>query len=450
MDWQSLLEHMPGIKYRLIREPSGNIRFTYLSDNVESMLGFAAKPLMQDASPLLSAIHPDDVDEVFSASVLSAQQHREWHHPFRFLRPDGQQLWLDAHDSGEALDDGTLVWTGCIVEASHRKHLELELNASERRFKTLVENASDIIFTLDVNGNIGYLSPNWRRLAAADQVDPLHQSFATIVHPDDVPHCNAFLQSVMSGHSMIEDVEFRVQHSDGLWHWYTCRATRVESGDAPSDYLLGIAREITEQREQREKMARMARQDMLTNLPNRVSFDEAFDLALHNCEKRERSLAVLFIDLDRFKQVNDEQGHSVGDQLLIHVARRIKSCLRGTDLACRLGGDEFLVLTADHATQEVAEQVALAVAERLREELAKPFAVENLKLRISASIGVAIFPRDAEASGDLIRCADHAMYEAKLMGRNAVVLTNGIDPDVSSKSTYLQNNTTDKPHDRKQ
>ncbi len=424
MDWHSLMAKMPGITYQLIREPNGHFRFTYLSANAQELLGFAPDPLLEDAGPLLQAIHPDDVEEVVNASVLSAQQHIEWHHPFRFKRPDGVQLWLDAHDTGEELADGTLVWTGYIVEATHRKQLEMELIASERRFQTLVENATDIIFTLDVNGNIGYLSPNWRRLVNDEQADPVNQSFTTIVHEDDVANCNAFLQSLLHGGPNVEDLEFRVRHGDQKWHWYTCRAAKVEGSDNTSDYLMGIAREITEQREQREKMARMARQDMLTNLPNRASFDESFELAIQNSQQYGHAVAILFIDLDKFKPVNDTYGHSVGDQLLIHVARRIKSCLRDRDLACRVGGDEFLVLTADHPTIDTAKAVALAIAKRLREELAKPFAVEKLQLKISASIGIAIYPEHADASGDLLRCADHAMYEAKLKGRDCIVVSN--------------------------
>ncbi|RUO48222.1 sensor domain-containing diguanylate cyclase [Pseudidiomarina aquimaris] len=423
MDWQRFLDKMPGLTYQIIREPSGHFRFTHISANVEEMLGFSPQLLTEDARPLLDAIHPEDVEEVIEASILSAQQHREWHHPFRFIRPDGKQLWLDAHDSGEELDDGTLVWTGYIVEATHRKQLELDLIASEQRFQTLVKNASDIIFTLDANGTIGYLSPNWRRIVGDEQSDPLYQSYTTVVHQDDLANCNAFIQSLLNDGPLVEDLEFRVRHNDGEWHWYTCRAAKVDGRENDSDYLLGIAREITEQREQREKMARLARQDMLTNLPNRASFDEAFELALRHCEQRQRALAVLFIDLDNFKPVNDQYGHSVGDQLLIHVARRIKACLRDSDLACRIGGDEFLVLTEAHPQVDSAKSTALAIAERLRDELAKPFAVEHLQLEISASIGVAIYPTHATGTGELVRCADRAMYEAKLQGRNCVVFS---------------------------
>ncbi len=423
MDWHSFLNKLPGLTYQLIREPNGHFRFTHISANVEELLGFSAQQLLQDAGPLLDAIHPEDVEEVIEASILSAQQHSEWHHPFRFIRPDGTQLWLDAHDYGEELDDGTLVWTGYIIEATLRKQLELDLIASEQRFQTLVKSASDIIFTVDANGTIGYLSPNWRRIVGDEQSDPLHQSYTTIVHREDLDNCNAFVQSILNDGPSLEDLEFRVRHSDGEWHWYTCRAAKVDGRENDSDYLLGIAREITEQREQREKMARLARHDMLTNLPNRASFDEAFDLALRNCEQRQHALAVLFIDLDKFKPINDKFGHSVGDQLLIHVARRIKSCLRDSDLACRIGGDEFLVLTEAHPEVESAMTTAVAIAERLRDELAKPFAVENLQLEISASIGVAIYPTHATGAGDLVRCADRAMYEAKQQGRNCIVVS---------------------------
>lgn len=241
---------------------------------------------------------------------------------------------------------------GYLVEATERKRLETELIASEHRFRTLIEQANDIIFTVNLNGVIGYLSPNWKQHVGYEIDESIDQSFEEIVHPDDVPACNAFIHSTINGGPPVNDIEFRVRHANGAWLWFTCRASCIEDSQDEHAHLLGIAREITEQRQQREKMARMARQDMLTNLPNRAYFDELFERSLVLCTQQQRTLAVLFVDLDKFKPVNDTYGHSVGDQLLIHVARRIKSCLRDTDVACRTGGDEFLILANDLADIE--------------------------------------------------------------------------------------------------
>ncbi|MBY6064459.1 sensor domain-containing diguanylate cyclase [Pseudidiomarina sediminum] len=419
---QNIMQQLPGVTYQLMRDPKGHFYFAFLSQTAADLLGLEVAPLLEDASALLECVHPDDRERVINASILSAEQDLEWHHPFRFIRPDGRQLWLDAYDTGQHYDDGSLSWTGFIVEATHRRQLEQELRASELRFRTLVEQANDIIFTVDSNGIIGYLSPNWERCVEHPVDEALHRSFEEIVHPDDMATCNAFIQSILSGGPSLDEIEFRVKHPDEQWHWYGCRGSRVEGDGNEPGYLMGIAREITEQRQQREKMARMARQDMLTNLPNRVHFDEAFERSLSQCQQQDTALAVLFVDLDDFKPVNDSHGHNIGDQLLIHVARRVKSCLRDSDLACRIGGDEFVVLARDLPSSEVATDVASTIAERIREELEKPFAIEQLTLSISASIGVAIYPFHAQQTGELLRCADQAMYHAKQGNRNCVKL----------------------------
>ncbi|MDN7124922.1 diguanylate cyclase [Pseudidiomarina sp. 1APP75-32.1] len=420
MDANSLLEKMPGVTYQLMRDPAGQCHFAYISPWVESLLGFSHQQLLQDASDLLSAIHPDDYRDVTEAGISSAERGIDWHYHFRLLRPGNNELWLNAFNHGEQLADGTLVWTGYLVEDTERHRLENELIASEQRFRTLVEQANDIIFTVDANGILGYLSPNWQDKLGYAIDESINQSFEEIVHGDDIPACNAYIQAVISGAEEVKDIEFRVRHANGAWRWYTCRASRIQDNSCQQPHLLGIAREITEQRRQREKIARMARQDMLTNLPNRAYFYELFERSLALSSQQNRSLAVLFVDLDYFKPVNDTYGHSVGDQLLIHVARRIKSCLRDTDVACRTGGDEFLVLANDLPTVEIAHQVATSIAERIREELAKPFAIEKLKLQITASLGIAIYPAHAEQSGDILRCADRAMYQAKTEGRDRV------------------------------
>ena len=421
MDWQQFVQQLPGIAYQLIREPNGRFRFTFLSDSVVDLLGFEVAPLLEDAEPLFNAIHPDDVENVISSSVLAAEQGLEWHYPFRFIRPDGTLLWLDAHDSGRARDDGTLEWSGYIVEATHRKQLEFDLRSSEKRFRSLVEHANDIIFTLDRNGIIDYLSPNLERHLGYQRTSSLQKSFEHFVHPDDVGACHAFIQALFSDHSPVSDIEFRVRHQNGDWRWYACRASRIDDQDGQHPYLLGIARDITEQREQREKLARMARHDMLTQLLNRNHFDEHFARVLQHCAAQQRCLAILFVDLDHFKPVNDEHGHSIGDQMLVHVARRLKSCLRDTDLACRNGGDEFLVLAHDFIDLAQAEEVAQTIAARIHDELEKPFAIETKQLQISASIGIALYPAHGATVDALVNCADSAMYQAKKAGRKQTV-----------------------------
>ncbi|RUO63615.1 sensor domain-containing diguanylate cyclase [Pseudidiomarina insulisalsae] len=427
MDEAALLKKLPGITYQLQYDAQGKARFTFLCGPVQSLLGLEAEALKENATAFFAAIPASDRETLLQDAILDARQGRDGYHPFRYTRPDGRVLRLDAHHSAEELGEGRWQWTGYLVEGNYRHTLEDALAASEQRFETLVKNASDIIFTIDGNGIIGYLSPNYEWLVGDAPEDTIHQSFVAVVHPNDAASCNAYIQSILSGSPAARDIEFRVRHSDEKWHWYTCRASKIAGHNIQPDYLLGIAREITEQRQQREKLARMAREDMLTSLPNRAYFEELFEQTLALSAQQQKALAVLFIDLDHFKAVNDTHGHSIGDQLLIHAARRIKSCLRDADVACRAGGDEFVVLTNNFADSSMARQIAACIAERIRQELAQPFSVEQLQLTISASIGIAIFPEHADSASDLLRRADQAMYAAKLKGRNRVLIS---DPEV--------------------
>ncbi len=215
--------------------------------------------------------------------------------------------------------------------------------------------------------------------------------------------------------------EFRIRKPDGSWIWLEAyeRGKLLEDG---TQIRSGYLHNVTERRQRADAIALMAHTDMLTGLPNRPHFNELLQHNLVRATRKNHSLAVLFIDLDKFKAVNDDHGHDVGDLLLIDVARRLKSALRQGDVACRAGGDEFLVLLNDLDAPDEAETVALEIAERIRAELVCPITINDLTLHVSASIGVAIFPTHSIDSSVLLKLADQAMYKAKTSGRNCVWL----------------------------
>jgi diguanylate cyclase (GGDEF)-like protein len=175
-----------------------------------------------------------------------------------------------------------------------------------------------------------------------------------------------------------------------------------------------VAHDVTAARELSMKLARLALHDSLTDLPNRALFRDRLIQATTNAPANGRYAALLYVDLDRFKHINDSLGHAIGDKLLQTVARRLLGCVRSTDTVSRQGGDEFVVLLADidHSRD------AVTCAEKLLGALEAPYRIGEHELRISASIGVAIFPDDAGEAEALLRCADSAMYQAKYHGRN--------------------------------
>ncbi|RUO69130.1 sensor domain-containing diguanylate cyclase [Pseudidiomarina salinarum] len=242
----------------------------------------------------------------------------------------------------------------------------------------------------------------------------------SFIHPEDIDIVLTQGDEA-AAHGKPRHFEFRIKKHDGSWIWLEA----YERGKQLADGSLvrsGYLHDVTERRKRSDKIAIMAHTDMLTGLPNRAHFNELLEHNVTRATRKNRALAVLFIDLDKFKPVNDTHGHDVGDLLLMEVARRLSSTLRQGDIACRAGGDEFIALLNDLEPPEIAEAVATDVAERICAELARPFLINDLSLMITASIGVALFPEHSIKGNILIRLADQAMYRAKTEGRNCARL----------------------------
>jgi diguanylate cyclase (GGDEF)-like protein len=181
-----------------------------------------------------------------------------------------------------------------------------------------------------------------------------------------------------------------------------------------------VAHDVTAARELSMKLARLALHDSLTDLPNRALFSDRLSQATTNAQANDGYAALLYVDLDRFKHINDSLGHAIGDKLLQTVARRLLGCVRSTDTVSRQGGDEFVVLLPDI----IHIKDAVTCAEKVLGALEAPYQIGEHELRLSASVGVAIFPDDAMEAEALLRCADSAMYQAKYHGRNNYKLFN--------------------------
>ncbi|WP_164084918.1 diguanylate cyclase domain-containing protein [Pseudazoarcus pumilus] len=232
------------------------------------------------------------------------------------------------------------------------------------------------------------------------------------IHPDDFdPIIAARLddaQRLAPWHAT-----FRMTHADGRTQWVEAHDTAQRLPDG-SILWTGYANDVTERKRLEEQVRHLAHHDTLTGLPNRSRFMEIAERERRLAERRGSRLALLFIDLDRFKPVNDTHGHAIGDRLLQQAAHRITECVRATDVAARLGGDEFVVLLQDVSGPEDA----MHVAEKIRRAVSNEFVVEGLTLELSCSIGVALYPDDARTVTELMRRADQAMYLAKAAGRN--------------------------------
>jgi diguanylate cyclase (GGDEF)-like protein/PAS domain S-box-containing protein len=241
--------------------------------------------------------------------------------------------------------------------------------------------------------------------------------YYSLIHPDDLDAVSALFRDALARREPYA-IEYRLLHADGSTRWVQGHGQGVYGNDGVVRYVDGVLFDVTARRSSEERLAHLALHDPLTDLPNRALFQEHLAVAIANAARTQSGGAVLFIDLDDFKLVNDSFGHAVGDDLLRMVSRRLRESCRAGDVVARQGGDEFLVLVQGAADEGSPGAAAQAVARKLRTALAKPFAVAGTDLYVTPSIGASLFPADGDTADTLLKHADIALYAAKDGGRD--------------------------------
>jgi diguanylate cyclase (GGDEF)-like protein/PAS domain S-box-containing protein len=342
-------------------------------------------------------------------------------------------------DKPRELSEGQSRSLGSLAQAImsrlelRRKDLELEqamaerekafesLNASEERCAMLLRGASDGLWEWDLETNEMHFCAGWKAMLGYGVGDLNHtpDEWFKRVHPDDIERVQSEIMSHLLGLTPQFQSEHRVRKHDGSYRWMLSRGLAVMDSNRHVYRMTGSLTDVTDQKQAEKKLLHNAFHDALTGLPNRVLFMERLTHSLARVKDGEGyTFGVLFLDLDRFKVVNDSLGHQIGDQLLIATARRLESCLRPGDIVARLGGDEFAIILehVKHVTD------AVQAAERIRERLASPFNLSGHEVFISASIGIALNQTSSEQPDELLRNADTAMYRAKDQGRGCFEL----------------------------
>lgn len=288
------------------------------------------------------------------------------------------------------------------------------IDSVQANYRLIAENAGDLIAMLDRNGRRIYASPSFLRYFGPDEVAPGSDSFA-LVHPDDREHiAEIFRHTLATGEG--RRAEYRLVTRSGEVRYFESDGNPVFDRSRQVTHVVVVSRDITERHLVEERMRHLANHDVLTALPNRSMFAECLGQALAYARRYCTRVAVMFVDLDHFKEINDSLGHDGGDRALKWAAERIRGCLREEDLVARQGGDEFCVLVS---TRNGGGSIRL-VAEKIVETLAEPLNLDGRTLRISASIGVSVYPEDGTEPDTLIRRADLAMYQVKKGGRRHI------------------------------
>jgi diguanylate cyclase (GGDEF)-like protein/PAS domain S-box-containing protein len=332
------------------------------------------------------------------------------------LETSGQKRWVQT-DKFPYVDDrgkivGVLVFAMDITE---RKRAEEGLRETAERYALAALGANDGLWDWDLKTNEIYFSPRWKSmLGYNEEIGNRPEHWFERIHPDDRVRFDGALESHLRGETPHFEVEHRVRHRDGSYCWMLTRGIAVPNDKGDPLRMAGSQTDITQRKIAEQRLQHEAIHDVLTGLPNRALFMDLLARSLARAKRRTDYLfGVLFLDLDRFKMINDSLGHMIGDQLLIAMARRLERCLRPGDVVARLGGDEFTILLDDiHDVND-----ALRIADRIQHELRQPFQLGGQEVFTTASIGIALSVAGYDHPEDLLRDSDTAMYRAKAMGR---------------------------------
>lgn len=328
---------------------------------------------------------------------------------------------------GEAIDvQLTARWTTwakqsaiqiMLRDVTELKQAQNRLRVASERLHFALENAGEGIWDWDIANDKYEFSSGVRTLLAIPRHEPIPEcvSASNFIHPDDVDRVHGALETYLVGATPSYECEFRIQARDGQWKWVLSRGTIV-SRDVKAKPLImtGTMSDITERKESEATVWRHANLDALTGIANRRLFRERLEMEILRSRRYGQQLAILYIDLDRFKEVNDLYGHDAGDMLLIDAVQRMQRCVRQTDTIARLGGDEFAIMMTELDNSKHID----FVCQNLLAGLSAPFQVKRNQTYVTASVGVALYPIDAADPEDLLRRADQAMFSAKHNGKN--------------------------------
>jgi len=300
-------------------------------------------------------------------------------------------------------------------EIKERKQTEEALRVSEERYALAARGANDGLWDWDLRTNMIYYSFRWKSMLGYDEknISGHPEEWFRRVHPDDRGEVEAKIAAHLSGRSEHFESEFRIMHKDGMYRWVLNRGLVIRDENGHAYRMAGSQTDITAKKTVDEQLVYNAFHDALTGLPNRALFMDRLQHLIAVTKRRANEIyAVLFLDMDRFKIINDSLGHTVGDQILVVMGQKLSECLRPGDTVARLGGDEFAVLL--HNINEVKD--AVEVAERIHHKLSAPLLIKEREVFSSVSIGIAMSSEHYERPEQVLRDADIAMYQAKARG----------------------------------
>ncbi len=401
--FEALVQHASDVI--IVVGESGQLQ--YVSPAFERALGKSRAEF--GSRQAVQLLHPDDLAKMRAAQSDDDNPAAGQRMELRLQHADGHWLWFEATVTDHHADPDVRGIVANLHDITERKLADQALREAHERFHSAFEHAPIGMALADLDGTIIRANPAMGRILGRDSDSLPGQHIDSFTHPDDRELTKSKLADLASSQSDGYRIEKRYCHADGHDVWVSVNVSCVRDHEGRSLYVIGQIEDVTESRALRERLAHAAIHDPLTSLPNRELFMDRLETSLRLASRGRRHVAVIFLDLDRFKLINDSLGHDVGDQILCAVARRLSGVMRASDTLARFGGDEFTVLCPEICTEEEA----FAVARRLVGAMADPIVLPSGEIFVSLSVGIALSIGGSESGAMLLRNADVAMYQAK-------------------------------------
>jgi diguanylate cyclase (GGDEF)-like protein/PAS domain S-box-containing protein len=415
--FRTLLGNIDGMVYRCLND--GDWTMEFVSDGAARVTGYDPADLLFNQRISYESITlPEDRHKVRSAINAALSDRTRFDVEYRIRHADGTLRWV--WERGAGLYDAAgraLAIEGIVQDITLRQTTLQALHAAERRYHSLFENAIEGIFRTTPEGHYQDANPALARIYGYESPEALMEGLRDIrnqLYVDPERREKFTLEIRVRG--AVVGFESQVYRRDGTVIWISENARAVFDEDGLISHYEGTVEDITERRTYQSRIEQQANYDALTGLANRTLLHERLGRSLRTADREANPLAVIFVDLDHFKYINDSLGHPAGDSLLQIMATRLRDCVRDGDTVARLGGDEFVLLC--HCPGGAEEVPALA--DRVLRVIAEPWSHELGEFHVTSSLGVALYPQDGRDPETLLKNADAAMYRAKACGRNTL------------------------------
>ena len=386
-------------------------KFRYVNALFQELTGYSETELLGKHS--LDLVHPDDREKVREKAVESLKVGSSLPYEYRFVKKNGEIIWvLEKVTSTKYKDKRATV--GSFMDITERKRLEEAIKKSGERYRTILEEIQDTYFEVDLAGNFTFVNDAMCRIMGYSKEDLIGMNYRVFAAKEDAEVIYRDFNRVYHTGETIKGISYRFVQKNGTVGFGELSISVIKNEEGQVIAFRGIGRDVTERKRLEQELNDIATHDFLTGLPNRVLLQDRLNVGLNQAQRNNTNLAVMMLDLDRFKVVNDTLGHSIGDKLLMAGGERLSDIVRKSDTVARVGGDEFLVLLPQIAKIGDATKVARKILEAFR----KPFVVDSYQTRVTTSIGIAFYPEDGDDADALLTNADTAMYWVKEHGRD--------------------------------